>query len=185
MFTIGFYGMIYYLPQAVSSLWKGSSSTIVGILVMLPHLAGLAVMILVSRSSDRRMERRYYVAIPAIVGGMALVLLGATRSPLISIALWSFAAMGTYSYLGPFFSIPSKFLAGFSAASGIALINSVGNLGSFVGPSLIGAAANGPGGIYRGLAFGGVSLIVSATLVLLLPKHGASRVPVAADRNIR
>jgi MFS transporter, ACS family, tartrate transporter len=185
MFTIGFYGMIFYLPQAVNSLWSGYSNTAVGILVMVPHLAGLTAMILVSRSSDRRMERRYHVALPAILGGMALVLLGATRSPLLSIALWSFAAMGPYSYLGPFFSIPSKFLTGFSAASGIALINSVGNLGSFVGPSVIGAVADGPGGIYRGLALGGISLIVSATLVLLLPKRGAGGLPVPADRLVR
>ena len=101
---------------------------------------------------------------------MALVSLGAAKSPLISIMLWSFASMGVCSYWAPFWSIPSKFLAGFSAASGIALINSVGNLGGFVGPSIVGAAADGPGGIYRGLAIAGVAFFVSATLILLLPK---------------
>jgi ACS family tartrate transporter-like MFS transporter len=78
--------------------------------------------------------------------------------------------MGIYSFFGPFFSIPSKFLTGFSAASGIALINAVGNLGGFVGPSAIGALANGKRGIYGGLALAGVSLFVSAALVLLLPR---------------
>src|SRR6202048_4624613 len=86
-------------------------------------------MILVSRSSDRRLERRYHSAIPITVAGIALVLLGETNSQTLSIVLWSFVAMGIYSFFGPFFSIPSKFLAGFSAAAGIALINSVGNLG--------------------------------------------------------
>jgi ACS family tartrate transporter-like MFS transporter len=137
---------------------------------MVPHLAGLMAMILVSRSSDRRMERRFHAAIPLMVGGIALLLLGSTNSLLPSIALWSFVAMGIYSFFGPFFSIPSRFLAGFSAASGIALINSIGNLGGFVGPSAIGAMANGPRGIYGGLALAGVSLLVSSTLVLLLPK---------------
>ena len=98
--------------------------------------------------------------------------------PLLSIVLWSFVAMGIYSFFGPFFSIPSNFLAGFSAASGIALINSVGSLGGFVGPSVTGALANGPRGIYGGLALAGVSLFLSATLVLLLPKtRGAGRLP--------
>jgi hypothetical protein len=83
------------------------------------------------------------------------MMLGATSSPLLSITLWSFAAMGMYSFFSPFFSIPSRFLAGFSAASGIALINSVGNLGGFVGPSAIGALANGARGIYGGLALAG------------------------------
>jgi MFS transporter, ACS family, tartrate transporter len=169
-FLIGYYGMIFYLPQAVKLLSNGYSNTAVGILVMVPHLAGLIAMILISGSSDRRLERRYHAAIPASVGGIALMLLGTTSSLWLSIALWSFAAMGIYGYLGPFFSLPSEFLTGFAAASGIALINSVGNLGGFAGPSVIGALANGAGGIYRGLAMAGISLFVSATLVLLLPK---------------
>jgi MFS transporter, ACS family, tartrate transporter len=92
--------------------------------------------------------------------------------------------MGIYSFFGPFFSFPSEFLAGFSAASGIALINSVGSLGGFAGPIAIGALANGTGGIYRGLAFAGVSLFVSAALVLLLPARKApNRVnPPAAEQ---
>jgi ACS family tartrate transporter-like MFS transporter len=184
-FDIGLYAMSFYMPQAVKSLSSGYSNTAVGILVMVPHLAGLTAMILVSRSSDRRLERRYHAAIPVIVGGMALMMLGATSSPLLSITLWSFAAMGMYSFFGPFFSIPSRFLAGFSAASGIALINSVGNLGGFVGPSAIGALANGTRGIYGGLALVGVSLFVSATLVLLLPEKSTTRLPVSGRPAIK
>jgi ACS family tartrate transporter-like MFS transporter len=171
MYLVGFYGMLFYMPQAVKSLSTAYSNTLVGILVMVPHLAGLTAMILVSRSSDRRLERRYHAAIPAIVGGVALGLLGVTRSPLLSITLWSFAAMGLYSYNAPFWAIPSKFLSGISAATGIALINAVGSLGGFVGLSAIGALANGKGGIYSGLALCGISLFVSAMLVLLLPKN--------------
>jgi sugar phosphate permease len=170
MFLIGLYAVTFYMPQTVKPLWRGYSNTAVGILVMVPHLAGLTAMILVSRSSDRRLERRYHAAMPLIVGGIALMLLGATSSPLLSMTLWSFSAMGLYSFYGPFWSLPSKFLAGFSAASGIALINSVGNLGGFVGPSVMGAVASGARGIYRGFAIAGVSLFVSAALVLLLPK---------------
>lgn len=178
-FDIGLYAMSFYMPQSVKSLFGGSSNTAVGILVMVPHLAGLAAMILVSRSSDRRLERRYHAAIPIIVAGMALIMLGATNSPLLLIVLWSFAAMGIYSFFGPFFSIPSRFLVGFSAASGIALINSVGGLGGFVGPSAIGALAHGTKGIYAGLALAGVSLFVSASLVLLLPEKSTTRLPVS------
>jgi ACS family tartrate transporter-like MFS transporter len=184
-FDIGLYAMSFYMPQAVRSLSSGYSNTAVGILVMVPHLAGLIAMILVSRSSDRRLERRFHAAIPLIAGGMALLLLGATNSPFLSITLWSFVAMGIYSFFGPFFSIPSKFLTGFSAASGIALINAVGNLGGFVGPSAIGALANGKRGIYGGLALAGVSLFVSATLVLLLPEKAGSRLLGSTDRPAR
>jgi ACS family tartrate transporter-like MFS transporter len=170
-FDIGLYGMSFYMPQALKALSSGYSNTAVGILVMLPHLVGLAAMILVSRSSDRRRERRFHTAIPLAVAGVAFLLLGASGSRWLAIALWSLAAMGIYSFVGPFFSIPSRFLAGFSAASGIALINSVGNLGGFFGPSAIGAVAGGSWGIYGGLALAGVSLFIAAALVLLLPER--------------
>ncbi|HEX4133970.1 MAG TPA: MFS transporter [Bryobacteraceae bacterium] len=172
-FDIGLYAMSFYMPQVVKSLSSGSSNTVVGILVMIPHLAGLIAMILVSRSSDRKFERRYHTAIPLAVAGLALILLGAARSQAISVLLWSFAWMGIYSFLGPFFSIPSRFLAGVAAASGIALINSVGNLGGFFGPSLIGALAT-QRGIPGALAIAGFALFVPAALVLLLPRTQGS-----------
>jgi ACS family tartrate transporter-like MFS transporter len=172
-FDVALYAMSFYLPQAVKALSSGYSNTTIGFLVMLPHLAGLAAMVLVSRNSDLRLERRYHSAIPISIAGVALVSLGATDSRTLSIALWSFVAMGIYSFFGPFFSMPSRFLAGFSAASGIALINSVGNLGGFVGLSLIGAAAKGARGISGGLAIAGVALFLSAALVLLLPRRAA------------
>jgi MFS transporter, ACS family, tartrate transporter len=169
-FDIGLYGMSFYMPQTIKALATGYSNTALGLLVMLPHLAGLGAMILVSRSSERRRERRYHAAIPLLFGGIALLLLGTTGSRFLSIALWSVAAMGIYSCVGPYFAIPSQFLVGFSAASGIALINCVGNLGGFFGPSAIGAVASGTWGINGGLALAGVSLFVAAALVLLLPK---------------
>jgi MFS transporter, ACS family, tartrate transporter len=110
------------------------------------------------------------VAIPALTGGAALVLLGATRSPFYSLTLLSFLAAGVYSFFGPFWALPNEFLTGFSAAAGIALINSVGNVGGFVGPYMIGTIAMRTGNLYAGLALAGVPLFLSATLVLLLPR---------------
>jgi ACS family tartrate transporter-like MFS transporter len=121
------------------------SNTVVGILVMLPYVAGLLAMILVSRSSDRRLERRYHTAIPALVGGVSLILLGTINSPLLSMTLWLFIAMGISGMVGPFWSLLSEFLTGVSAASGIAVVTSIGSLGGFVGPLVIGAFANGRG----------------------------------------
>lgn len=168
-FQIGVYAIIFWMPQAVRSVSNLYSNTVVGFLVMIPYLASLVAMILVSRSSDRQMERRYHAAIPPFVAGISLILLGAAGSPWLSIALWSFAAMGL-SYNGPFWSLPNEFLAGASAASGIALVNSVGSLGGFVGPFVIGVVVNDGRGIYKGLALAGISFFIAATLVLLLPK---------------
>jgi ACS family tartrate transporter-like MFS transporter len=167
----GLNSMAFWMPQLVKSLFRGYSNTTVGLLVMIPNLVGLVVMVLVSRRSDRKLERRYHAAIPGIAGGMAFVLLGATRSPFLSIALLCFVALGIYSFYAPFFSLPSEFLTGFSAAAGIALINSVANLGGFVGPYAIGAISRRTGNLYGGLALAGVFLFASAILILLLPKE--------------
>jgi ACS family tartrate transporter-like MFS transporter len=167
----GLYSMSFWMPQLVKSLSRLYSNTVVGFLVMIPHLVGLLAMILVSRSSDQKLERRYHVAIPAIIGGIALLLLGRTSSPFLSIALLSFVALGIYSFYGPFFSLPSQFLTGFSAASGIALINSVANLGGFAGPYAIGVINARTGSLYGGLAAVGVSLFLCATLTVVLPRE--------------
>lgn len=167
---IGQYALTSWAPQLVKSLSSRYSNSMVGLLVTIPYLVGLAAMILVSRSSDRKLERRYHVAIPALTGGVALVLLGTTRSPFYSVTLLTFLAVGIYSFYGPFWALPCEFLTGFSAAAGIALVNSVGNLGGFVGPYMIGAIAMRTGNLYAGLALAGVTLFLSATLALLLPR---------------
>ena len=167
---IGMYSLAFWMPQAVKSFSNRYSNSSVGFLVMIPYLMALLAMILVSRSSDRKLERRYHAAIPLIIGGIALMLLGTAASPSSSIALLSFVAMGIYSFMGPFWTMPSEFLTGYSAASGIALITSIANLGGFVGPYAIGAISDRTGSLYGGLAVAGLSLFVSATLVLLVPR---------------
>jgi MFS transporter, ACS family, tartrate transporter len=141
------------------------------------------VMILVSRSSDRTMERRYHIAIPQIVGAIALLLLGTitTDSAFLTVALWCFVAMGIYCLLGPFWSLPNEFLTGFSAAAGIALVNSIGNLGGFVGPYAMGAMSKRTGSLHSGLVFAGISLFASAMLILALRKRTEQQVATAAS----
>jgi ACS family tartrate transporter-like MFS transporter len=168
---IGQYALTSWAPQLVKSLSPSYSNSMVGLLVAIPYLVGLAAMILVSWSSDRKLERRYHAAIPALLGGMGLLLLGTTRSPAYSVALLTLLAVGIYSFYGPFWALPSEFLTGFSAAAGIALVNCVGNLGGFIGPYMIGAIAMRTGSLYAGLALAGIPLLLSAILVLLLPRN--------------
>jgi len=169
--NIGMYSLTFWMPQFVKSLSSLYSNTTIGFLVMIPYLVGLLAMVLVSRSSDRKMERKYHAAIPAIVAGIALVSLGATHSTFSSIFFLCFASLGIYSVYGPFYSLPSEFLTGFAAASGIALISSVANLGGFAGPYAIGLVSQRTSSLNGGLALTGVSLFVSATLMLLLPRR--------------
>jgi len=169
--NFGMYGMNFWMPQLVKSLSSGASNSLIGLLLMIPHLVGLPVMVMVSRSSDRKQERRYHAAIPAVTAGIALVSLGATHSIFPTIALLSVAALGIYSVYGPFYCLPGDFLSGFAAASGIALVSSVANLGGFAGPYAIGWISQKTGSFYGGLAVAGVSVFASSTLMLLLPRR--------------
>jgi ACS family tartrate transporter-like MFS transporter len=169
--NIGMYTLNFWMPQLVKSLSSGVSNSLIGVLVMIPHLVGLPVMVMVSRSADRKQERRFHAAIPAIAAGIALASLGATHSIFPTILLLSLAALGIYSVYGPFYSLPGDFLTGFAAASGIALISSIANLGGFAGPYAIGWISQKTGSLYGGLAVAGVSVLASATLMLLLPRR--------------
>jgi len=177
---IGSYTLSFFAPQLVKSVLKGNSNSLVGYVVMIPYLAALAAMVFVGRSSDRRMERRYHAAICLLVGGIGFLSLGWIHSPFVTVALLSLLAVGYCSSLSPFWAMPSEFLTGFSAASGIAVINSFGNLGGFAGPSLVGFITQKTGTLYGGLAFAGTSMLISAGLVLLLPK--TARVRLIAER---
>lgn len=167
---MGFYGMTFYAPQLVKATAAGSSNTVIGLLTMVPALVGLAAMILLSRSSDRTLERRYHVAIPATVAGAALVLLGRTHSTAGLVALLAAAAIGAYGFFGPFWALPNEFLSGVSAAAGLALINSCGNLAGFVAPIAIGVVGAKTGSLYVGLALGGACMIIAGVGAVHAPK---------------
>jgi len=169
-FLIGLYSLSFWMPLVIKSLSSHYSNTVVGFLAVLPQLAGLAAMVLVSRSSDRHLERRYHAAIAALAGATGWLLLGTTTSPVLSILLLSLVAAGHYSMFGPFWSLPSEFLTGYAAASGIAFINSLGNLGGFAGPYAIGLIKDKTGSLHWGFAFVGISMLVSAMFLMLLPK---------------
>ncbi len=169
--TVAIYALNSWAPQLVRSLSSLYSNSTIALLVTIPSLVGLAAMILVSRSSDRTLERQYHVAIPALATGTALVLLGTSPSAFLSVALLCLLAAGVFSCLGPFWTLPSEFLTGYSAAAGIALINSVGNLGGFVGPAVIGFISQRTGTLSAGLALSGIPMFLSAALVLHLPKQ--------------
>jgi ACS family tartrate transporter-like MFS transporter len=179
---IGLYALIFWTPQLLKSFSGLYSNSTVGLLVMFPHLVGLVAMILVSLSSDRHLERAYHAGVPGLVAGAALLLLGWFHSPMVVVALLSLLAAGVYSFLSPFWAIPSELLAGFAAAAGIGLMNSFANLGGFVGPYLVGVMSGWTGGIHSGLALAGIPLVISGSLLLLLPKEARShRISSAAE----
>ncbi len=134
---ISFYGISVWLPQLVKAL-SGLSDLLVGFISAIPFIAATLGMVIIGRSSDQSGERRWHVALSAFVGAVGLVIAARLKAPAAELAALSLAAVGIWGTLGPFWAMSSEFLTGTAAAAGIALINSIGNLGGFVGPYLIG-----------------------------------------------
>jgi MFS transporter, ACS family, tartrate transporter len=182
-FGIGFasYPFLFWLPQMMKSVLAGASSSVVGLMLVLPNLAGMIAMIIVSRHSDRMLERRYHMAVAGALAGIGLLLLEASPAPFFAVVLFSLVAIGSYSFLPIFFSAPGEFLSGFPAAAGIALVTSVANLGGFVGPYVVGSIQGRTGSLSAGLAVAGLSFLASATLSLLLPRSAQAGANAGPD----
>jgi ACS family tartrate transporter-like MFS transporter len=172
---IGTYSLSSWMPQVLKALSSHYSNTVVGWLVPIPQAVGLVSMVLVSRHSDRTEERRYHAALPVVAGGIGWMLLSTSPSTLVSMVALSLIAAGAYSFFGPFWALPCEFLTGYAAASGIALINSIGNVSGFAGPYAIGFFKNKTGSMFWGLIFVGACMLSSSVLLVLLPKKAQSR----------
>jgi D-galactonate transporter len=172
---MGLYGISFWLPTLIKA--SGITDAFdVGLLTMIPYAAAAIAMVLIGRSSDRLKERRWHVALPAIIGALGLVFstFYAQNTALAVLSL-TFATVGILSALCQFWSLPPAFLGGAAAAAGIALINSVGNLAGFVSPYLVGWIKDATQSTDIGLYCVAVSLIVAAAITLTMPKGVVNR----------
>jgi ACS family tartrate transporter-like MFS transporter len=138
--VVGMYGISLWLPQLIKAMGQRSDLE-VGLLSAIPYITAGVVMVANGFHSDRTGERPWHVALPAVFGALGLVGCAYLHAPALSLAALSLAAAGMWATLGPFWSLPSMALRGAGPAAlagGIALINSVGNLGGFIGPFAVG-----------------------------------------------
>jgi len=170
--VVSIYGIAFFLPQIVKGLGNFSNLE-VGLLSALPYFCAAVAMVMVGVSSDRSGERRWHLALAAFVGAVGLVLAAQSHKTLAALAALCLAAAGLWSTLGPFWSLPPEFLRGTAAAGGIALINSLGNVGGFVGPSLMGVLKQFTRSFGGGLEILAVTLVCAGLIVLLLYRHQA------------
>jgi ACS family tartrate transporter-like MFS transporter len=168
---VGMYGFGFWLPQIVKGLGNLSNFE-VGLATALPYAAAALTMFLWGRHSDRTGERTWHIALPAFVGALGLALSaywGGT--PVLALAALCLSAMGCYSALPVFWTLPTSMLVGGAAAAGIALVNSIGNTGGFLGPTLVGYVTDATGSYAAALwtlaAFVGVS---GVGVLLLAPR---------------
>ncbi|MEY2411095.1 MAG: hypothetical protein QOF48_3765 [Verrucomicrobiota bacterium] len=137
LMNIGGYGFEFWLPSIVKG-FSGLGDAWVGLINAIPYLIAGIVMLLVGRHSDKVGERRVHVGLSATTAGLGFVLAALLHQPWLAMGGLTLAFAGAKSTLGPFWALSTGFLSGTAAAGGIALINSVGNLGGFFGPYLVG-----------------------------------------------
>jgi nitrate/nitrite transporter NarK len=144
-----------------------SSPLAIGLLSSVPYLVALVAMLLAGRSADRLRERRWHVIVPLLATATGLFLVSQFKSDIVpAMFCLSLAAAGIVTTIAMFWALPTSFLHGAAAAAGIALINSTGNLGGFVSPTVMGWLATSTGSIESGLYLTSIWLIATALLVV-------------------
>ena len=165
--SAGLYTIGFWAPLIVKGLGFSIFST--GLLVAIPNLIAVLGMVLWSRNSDRSGERYWHAAIACLVAAIGMAMAArAGSSAVLAIAGLSLTAFGVSAAKPPLWSLPTVFFGGTAAAASIGLINSLGTLGGFVGPYMIGATNGSTGNFSRGLSLVGGTLIVSAVTILLM-----------------
>jgi ACS family tartrate transporter-like MFS transporter len=162
---VALYAMGFWLPQVVKTV-AGAGNTMTGVLTAIPYAVAAAGMVIVGRHSDRTGERRWHIALSAIVGGVAFAASAFAGSLVPALTALSVAMLGLASTLGPFWSLTTATMSGVGAAAGIALVNSIGNIGGFVGPNIIGFVRERTHSFAAGLVAVGVILAAGGILVL-------------------
>ena len=164
---IGFFGVTLWLPQVVRQL-SGLTSVQTSFVSAIPFLFAVISMVLVGRHSDRTGERRWHVVIGALVAAVGFVVSGQVENSLVALGAITIGAMGLWSIIAIFWQIPVRFLSGAASASGLAIINSCGSIGGFIGPFLVGWIRGQTGGFSAALIAIAGSLIVAAIIASLL-----------------
>ncbi|KXU87534.1 hypothetical protein CI15_15450 [Paraburkholderia monticola] len=160
------YGLSFFLPQIVKSF--GLTNLQTGFVTSLPYVVGLASMILWGRHSDRRLERRWHVAIALFVAAAGIAASAGLDNPVQKMIALSIAGFGIFGCLPVIWTLPAAFLSGAAAAGGIAAINSLGNLAGFFGPFAMGWIKDSTGGFGAGLlCLSGAGLVGMAAVLLL------------------
>ncbi|MDP4006746.1 MFS transporter [Methylobacterium sp. NEAU K] len=169
MTIIGLYGISFWLPSIVKN--SGIANVeMIGWLSAVPYLVAIPTIILTGISADRTRRRRAHFSAALAVGAIGLALSGYVgQSPMAAVFWLSIGTAGMLSALSLFWGVPCAFLAGTSAAAGIATINCVGNLAGFVSPYMVGGLNVLTGNPAIGLYAVAACMLVGAALIRIIP----------------
>jgi ACS family tartrate transporter-like MFS transporter len=181
--SAGLYVLGFWSPLILKQY--GYSAMSIGWLNSAPSFLAVAAMVLWARHSDMTLERTWHVAIASLAACAGFVWAGWASAAIPVILALTVANIGVNSSKGPVWAMPSMFLTGASAAAGIAMINSMGNFGGFIGPVLVGWLKDKMGSYAGGLYIVSAMMALSALVVVLLSKQAAHHADAAgADQNV-
>jgi ACS family tartrate transporter-like MFS transporter len=169
MLVIGTLGVAFFLPQIIRTF--GLSNLAIGFVIAIPYGLAAVACVLWPRRSDRQRERRWHLALACFAGAGGLAAAALIGTHWLAILPLSVALMGVYAALPVFWCIPSNHLVGLAAASGIALINSIGNLGGFIGPYLVGWLRDLTGSFNTALLCLSIGPLIAGLIVLAMPRE--------------
>jgi len=167
------YGVTLWLPSAVHS-FGNLSNVALGFLSAVPYLTAAILMLLIAAHSDRTGERRWHTSLAALAGALAMVVAAYSGSTAVSIAAFALALSASNGMVGPFWALGSGAVSEAAAASGIAVINAVGNLGSGVGPYWVGYLRTATGGFRAGFLSVAVLMALASAVILRVRVRGRS-----------
>lgn len=174
--SIGSNTLGFWQPTIIKN--SGSSDPfMIGLLSSVPYAIALVAVLLAGWSADRLRERRWHVVVPIVATALGLFLCAPFKAEIVpALAALCLAAAGSVTAITMFWALPTTFLGGAAAAAGIALINSVGNMGGFVSPTVMGWLAARTHSLDAGLYATSAWLLMTSALVLLfVPSRLASR----------
>jgi MFS family permease len=172
---MGYYGINMFLPTISKGLSETTSLSTqsIGWILGLMYACAMVVMILVGNHSDKKNERRWHVAVCLTTSAVAMIISTYfySSSILVSFVFLTIALCGAFGAYSPFWAIPPSFLTGAAAGGAIAMINSIGNLGGFFGPYLVGYIKDTTGSFNTSMIFLGISMIISSLIIVFLVKQ--------------
>jgi MFS family permease len=175
-------GIFLWLPTIVRNSGVKSVGD-VGLLSSIPFVVGTVAQIAVARHSDKKLERRWHAAIPALVGALGWAMLPVfSKNSALSITMLTLATMGTLAAMGPFWTMPSTIFSGTASAAGIALITTFGGFGGFISPIFVGWMASRTGSLAAGLYYFAAIMLLGAVAAVLVGGQQRSLDSVVADR---
>ena len=158
------YGLSFFLPQIVKAF--GMNTFLTTLVSAAPYVIGLIGMVWWGRRSDRMAERRFHAALPLFVAAAGIAVSTALDDPTLKMLSLCVAGFGIFACLPVFWTLPTAFLSGPAAAGGIAMINSVGNLGGFVGPYVMGTLRDLTGDYALGLRLLAAAFVCGGLMAL-------------------